>query len=165
MIRPAPPALIRLTVMLTLIMLTLMMLTLSARAFAGPINLLQPAATQSTRVLIDASRFDAEDDAATELGGDCVAVADREIRGAAGLGAVAWTGGRLSWEWDRGREPALVYVMCLDRTARWNFASYGNALGMGMSFLAGAAWANSTSANRARSGVAPSAITIPDPTS
>lgn len=154
MIRPAPPASIGIAAALFAASAT--------AAVAGPLNLLQPIPQSSTRIVIDASQppWTSDDEATARLDGDCVAIADPRLRTSSGFGRVSWTRGRLAWEWDRGREPELVYVMCLDRARRQSSSGGGNS----MSMVAALSSGHSQSAGTTTA-IESSATPIPAPTS
>lgn len=146
MIRPAPPASKRIAVTLVASAVAAVILV-AANSEASGINLLQPVTTPQVRIVFDASGSLSDEDAATaKTDGECVAIADPQQRSSSGFGSVSWTHSRLSWQWDRGREPSIVYVMCLDRAgSSWN-GSGGGGGASGMNVFAALAAANAASA-------------------
>jgi hypothetical protein len=106
-IRPAPPA---------VIVLAATVLTVSeSPAAASSINVLQPGSQSSTRPLFDLVPTQSADDRAIDADRDCVAVADETRKRQAQFGTANWTRGRLSWDWEPGDAPVLVYLMCVNR--------------------------------------------------
>lgn len=158
MIRPAPPA--SMSLKPTLLAATMLAASAAPVSAAG-INLLQPTPSSPARVLIDVSLppWDS-DDAAAAHDGDCVAVADPAPRASFGFGRVSWPDARLAWEWDRGSEPSLVYLVCLGRDR----AGWSGGATSAMELFAALSWANAPPTSR--SGVlASGATTAPARTS
>lgn len=112
MIRPAPPA--------CFVLVAIVLAVSESPAAASSINLL--AATQ------------ASDDAAIDPVRDCVAVADEARKTQTRFGSLNWTRGRMSWDWDPGDDPVLVYLVCVNRERS------RSSLG-GLEFGAGLSWA------------------------
>jgi hypothetical protein len=115
-IRPAPPA--------VFVLVAIVLAASGSPAAASSINLL--AATQ------------ASDDAAIDPDRDCVAVADEARKTQTRFGTLNWTRGRVSWEWDAGDDPMLIYLMCVNRqrSGSSRSATFG-----GLEFGASLSWA------------------------
>jgi hypothetical protein len=147
MIRPAPPASIGLV--------ALILCAPAARIEAAGINLLQPSATPQVQILFDATqRIDPD----SPLDGECVAIVDPQQRSSSGFGAVSWMRGRLSWQWDKGREPAIVYLMCFD-SPRASGSAAGGGGASGMIMMA----ALSSLSNSSPAGKASASASFPTP--
>jgi hypothetical protein len=128
MIRPAPPA--------GIVLVAIVLAVFESPAAANSINLLQPGSQSSSRLLFDLAQLPTQgaDDAAIDPDRDCVAVADEARNRQTRFGTANWTRGRLSWEWDPGDEPVLVYLMCVNR--KRSEPTWG-----GLEFGAGLSWA------------------------
>jgi hypothetical protein len=86
-----------------------------SRAAASSINQLQPGSQSSPRPLVDLAPTQSTDDAATDPDRNCVAVADEARNKQARFGTLNWTHGRMSWDWEPGDDPVVVYLMCVNR--------------------------------------------------
>lgn len=110
--------------------------------FADSINLLRPAGKGlSPSILFDASRrpLESDDQAASELDEDCVALNDRTRSSSAHSGAMNWNFGQLMWEEDQRGEPALIYLICV------NPARERSSMGGAMQMIAALSWSGAPS--------------------
>lgn len=108
-------------------------------ATADSINLLRPGGAAAHVILIDHSQgpWRSDDEATAMVGQDCVAASDRDRdRRRAAAGYVTWRIGGLTWQWNDGAEPAIVYVICVDRGPR----DFG--FGGGLQWAAALSWAS-----------------------
>jgi len=129
-IRPAPPAVI--------VLASIVLAVSESPAAASSINLLQPGSQSLSRRFFDLAPTQSADEAASDPDRDCVAIADETRNNRTRFGALNWTRGRMSWEWDAGDDPVLVYLMCVNRERS---VSSKSATLAGLEFGAGVSWA------------------------